>query len=537
MSRSPRIPVLAAVAAAALLLSACAGVEEDPQTPSGDGVYVGQFGGQALAIGDPVSGGEFTYGLSFAVPTLDPTHGLGGSTEFAMKLIYDRLMEIRPDGSVGPGVAESLTTEDNVLWTLSLPAGLTFTDGTPFGADAVIAHVERVAAEDSQSLHAADARRIVSTTAIDQQTVEFTLEAPNRQFDLLLAAGSLSMIPSPTAVAEKGDGFALAPVGAGPFLVESYAPDGEIVLARNPDYRVDGVPHLDRVRLIPVQDEQSRIAGVVSGDLDAASLSTLPQLTAAAAQGATTLEQPWYSGYYLTINNQDEVLADVRVRAALNAAIDRDTINQVLFDGLHYPMAGVLVPSHPYAEDTGRPLYDPERARTLLEEVAADSGEGIRLNLMINQMEQAAQIAALLQQMFAEVGVTLNYDVVDPTAQVGAIISGEYQLALHDRAIPAETTHTLRQYFGTGQQRNFSATSIPEFDALTLEVTSAASDAERIALIPDLLRVLTDEVVTGPIISGALGRIVGPRVLGFPDGDPNNNSTEIFDLRQVWVQQ
>lgn len=532
----PRKRILAVIAVAALALTGCTGGGSDDGNGSSDNsITTGSFGGEQLAIGDPVRGGSFTYGLSFSVPTLDSAAALGGSTEFAMTAIYDSLMRVEPDGSVGPGIAESISTEDNLVWTLTLPSDVTFSDGEPFDAEAIIAHVERVGAEDSVSLEAADARAITSMTAIDAQTVEFTLSAENSQFPLLLAQGSMSMVPSPTAVEELGDQFAFAPVGAGPFVVDSFTPDGDIVLSRNETYWVSDLPHLDSVTLTPVLDEQSRISGVLSGDLDASSVTSLPALQDARDQGAVGLEQPRYSGYLFQPNIKNEFLSDIRVRQAISYAIDRDAINQVLYDGLDAPMDSFLVPTQPFYEPGLVPQYDPDEAVALLDEYKADTGAtDISLELMVNQIQESSDLGALLQQQLAEVGIDLQPTVVEPATQISNIVAGTFDAMLMDRAFPAETTQIFSQAFGANF-RNFGSGTNPEFDVLISQALSAPSDAERQAVIPEMLAVLSEWLPVVPVVSTGLGRVVGSEVAGFPDGDPNATSSEMFDLRHVWV--
>ncbi len=139
--------------------------------------------------------------------------------------------------------------------------------------------------------------------------------------------------------------------------------------------------------------------------------------------------------------------------------------------------------------------------------------------------------------MFATVGISLVPVPTDPATQVSAILAGDYDLVLIDRSIPAETTMRLSELFRTGSSRNYTASGDAELDALFAEVSTAADDAERVALIDPILDTMGGWLPVVPLVAGALGRIVGPDVLGFPDGDPNMTSQEIFDLRQVWVRQ
>ncbi|WP_159499851.1 ABC transporter substrate-binding protein [Microbacterium sp. 18062] len=536
MFTKTRTAIVASITVAVLALTACTGGSTDDGNGSpGDDITIGPFGGEQLAIGDPVRGGSFTYGLSFSVPTLDSAAAMGGSTEFALTAVYDNLMRVEPDGSVGPGIAEGITTDDNLVWTLSLRDGVVFSDGEPFDADAVIAQIERVAAEDSASLEAADARSIASVTALDAQTVEFTLAAENSQFPLLLAQGSMSMIASPKAVEELGADFAFTPVGAGPFVVDSFTPDGDIVLSRNDTYWDEELPYLDAATLTPVLDEQSRISGVLSGDLDASSVASIPALQSARDQGALGLEEPRYSGYLFQPNIENEHLSDIRVRQALSYAIDRDAINDVLFEGLHSPMDSYLVPSQPFYEAGLVPQYDPEQAVALIEEYKADTGvTEISLELMVNQIQESSDLGALLQQQLGEVGIDLQPTVMEPATQISNIVAGTFDAMLMDRAFPAETTQIFSQAFGANF-RNFGSGTNPDFDALIAQAVAAPTDADRQAVIPEMLAVLSEWMPVVPIVSTGLGRVLGPDVAGFPDGDPNATSSEMFDLRKVWM--
>jgi peptide/nickel transport system substrate-binding protein len=545
-----RFKYLAPLVAASLALTACggstggAGGAAEPAarpTEVAEGVSTGEFGGQQLALGDPVEGGELTWGVWMPIQALDPAGTMGDSILLAMASIYGTLTKALPDGSVAPNLAQSFETEDNTVWTMKLDPELTFTDGTPFDADAVITHLENVAAEGSTSTQAGEARRITDMQAPDPYTVVFTLDAPNNQFDLLFADGSMGMIPSPTAKEAAGADFATQPVGAGPFKVKSFAPGSEVVLAKNEEYKFadDGLPYLDQVTLRTVPEQTSRVDGVLAGDLDGGTVVSLPALDEARNSGALGLEEPDYSAYYLLLNNEHELLSDVRLRTAVSEAIDREAINQVVYEGLHQPMTGLLAPSHPYAEQDGEwPSFNLEHAQQLVEEYRKDTGtDNIELNLTVVPGGESAEVAPLLQQMLSQVGITVNVETVDQTSAVGKYASGEYDFTLITRSMPSETTTVLSQYFRTGSSRNWSAVSVPEFDEAVQEAIAAPSNDDRVALIPEMLDVLAENVVAVPIVSAGAGRVLGPDVAGFPDGDPTSRTVERFDLSRVWVQE
>lgn len=534
-----RTSLVAAAVTLAVTLAACSGQAGGTTSTSGGGsgtgIKTGQFGGQELANGKPIEGGTFTYGLLGPVQALDPAGSVGNSIDYVMTAVFGTLMKLQPDGSVAPNLADSLSTTDNKTWTLKLPAGLKFTDGTPFDANAVITHEKNVAAPGSASIQAAFARTVVNMTAPDAQTVQFTLNAPNNQFGLLLAEGSMAMIPSPTAKASEGAGFAVKPVGAGAFKVDSFTPGGEINLSKNTGYKFasQGLPYLSKVKLQTVLDQSSRIAGVKSGSLDAASVSSIPELKNAASQGLTTLKEPSFQGEYLMMNNKDSVLSNLQVRTAIAEAIDRASINKAVYQGEQSPMNTLLVPGQPYEKEAPKmPAFNVAKAKKAMK--AAGVGK-VDLTIMVTPGDDGAQIAPIVQQMLAKIGITVKVKPTDPTAQVGLYAQGKWQASIVPRPIPAETTNTLAQYYRTGSSRNWSAVSIPAFDDLVAKAASAASDNAREALIPQELKVLTDNVVSVPLVSAGAGRVLGPRVKGFPDGNPDTPTVESYDLSRVWV--
>jgi len=542
-----RISLVAATAAIALGLSACAGTPTgstgSPSTgPTADaaaGIEIGPFGGQQLAKGEPVQGGELKWGVWLPIQSLDSTGVMGDSIALAMKTIYGSLMTATADGRVEPNLAESLETTDNLVWTMKLDPQVVFTDGTPLNAESVITHITNVGAEGSTSTQAGDARRITAMKAMDEFTVEFTLAKPDNQFGLMFTEGSLGLIPSPTARIAAGPDFATNPVGAGPFKVQSFTPGIEVVLVKNPDYKFadQGLPYLDKLTLTTVQEESSRIDATRAGSIDGGTVASVPSLEEARAGGLIGLEQPVYSAFYLILNNGDDVLSDLRVRQALNAAIDRAAINQVVYEGLHQPMDGMLVPSHPYADAGAEwPGYDVERAKELIADYLEDTGEKeIDLTITIVPGGDNAQVAPLVQQMLAAVGIKVNIETQDQTALVGKFAAADYDIALITRPVQPETTTALSQYFHSESSRNWSQVSIPELDAVFGEAASALSDDERLSYVPQMLDILAEHAVAVPIVSAGAGRLVGKRVGGFPDGDPTTRTIEIVDFSRVWV--
>jgi|GEM_PF-2370511 len=544
MTRTTRTASWLSVAAAgALLLTACGGPAPgtgpapagSAGAPAAAGVGTNAFGGQQLEVGTPTDGGTLRFGISTAIESLDNANPIGSSIATVTFQIYDQLLKFDADGKVVPELAESMTSKDLKTWTMKLPTGVKFHDGTDFNAEAVIANVERIAAQGSKSLQSGDARRITKMEAPDAQTVVFTVDKEWATFDALFATGSTAMVASPTAVAKAGEKFGLAPVGVGPFKVASFSPGGEVKLEKFADYRLKDLPHLDALTFVPATENAARLSAVGTGDLDAAATRVAAQFDEARNAGLTVLEQPQYKAYSVLLNLSDPVLADHRVREALNAGVDRNALNAAVFGGKHQVMTGILNPTHPAYVDAGWPAFDPEKAKALVEEYEAEKGD-INLDFQIPQGTEWSDMTAILQQMYAQVGIDIKYTAATPPSLVTAGAAGDYQVQLREPVILPETIGGIATPFATGAPSNHAHGSDPALDALLAKANATADPAERKALVADMQKELASWLPTVPLVSTMSGFMVGEDVQGFPGSFPNT-SYEMFDAREVWVKK
>jgi peptide/nickel transport system substrate-binding protein len=539
---------LAALATFGLALSACTGGgNDDPaepaQTPggeitaAGEGVTINDAGGEMLALGTPVQGGSLRVGMQAPVESLDPTLPVSSAGTTVAEAVFDTLLAYDAEGNVVPELAESMeTTDDGSSWTMTLPDDVTFTDGTPFNAEAVVAHLERVAAEGSRSREAGDVRQATSMTAADEYTVEFTLAEPSLTFPKTFTGGNPSTIPSPTAVAELGEGFALAPVGAGPFMVQSFTPGGNIDLVANPDYRIEELPYLEELTFVTATDSQARLSAAQSGDIDIAPTQVATDFAAAENAGLTVLEQPMWTYYNLMFNLAQPPFDDVRFREAVIHGIDLEGLNQAVFDGLQTPMTGMFVQDHPFYVDTDWPAFDPEAAQSLVEEYTADTGVEPSFTLVTTSPPEFQRQAAVMQQMLADVGITMEIEVQDQPTMISSALAGNFQAQHRFIGPPPETDRFLSARLATGSPANGSQGGNPELDAL-FEQAKTATAEERGDIYAEMQQVLREWLPMMPIIQHAGAFYVGDQVAGFPGSPPGATTIDLFDTRYVWAAE
>ena len=538
--------VLSLLAVSSLLLASCSGATpEEGGNPNGGtsteattslapGVQQDELGAQSLSRGTPVAGGSITVGLIAPIESLDPTISVA-SGGLVMRAVYDSLFVYNNQGEVVPELAESLETSDaGKTWVMKLPTGVKFTDGTDFNAEAVVIHLENIAAEGSVSRSAADVRQIEKMTAVDEATIEFVLKSPNMVFPKIFAVGvssGPSNIPSPTAVKELGDKFGSAPVGVGPFMVTGFQPGGNITLKRNPDYRIDDQPMLDELIFVSATDSQSRLAAAIAGDLDMAPTQSGTDLIEAENKGLISLHQPDSTYYDLLFNLTKEPFDDVRFRQAVIQAIDLEGLNQATFDGTHPTMNGLFPNTNPFFVDTGWPAFDPEEAKALVAEYVADGGTA-SFSLTTTSPPEFQKQAAVMQQMLSDVGIDMTINVSDQPTMVTEALSGNYQAQHRFTEVREEIDQNLRNLYHSTSTGNNGKAGDPEVDRILDEIQTAEDQTNREQLYTDLQQALTEWMPIAPLLAHKNGWYVGEKIGGFPGA---RVGTYDPDWRLIWA--
>lgn len=456
--RAPQFRRLIAASATALLaigLSAC-GSGAAPDAGSGG------------PTGDPVRGGSFTY-LAFSESAgLDPVKmrfgAQSGDTDQG-SAIFDTLMYTDSSGKVVMKTAESLTSSDGVHWVLTLRKGITFTDGTPYDAAAVKFNWERMAAPSSGAPNAAGMANVAAMAVTDSQTLSITLAQPYTQFPQTVSR-YLSMIGSPKAIQELGQAFATKPVGAGPFLVESWTRDSELRLVRNPDYWQKELPYLDSVTIRQVPDDEQRLNTFIGGQGDAGTAGPNTLLGQRAADaGAQLYRKSYGGGINLVLNTRAAPFDDPQVRKAVALAVDLEQLNQIINQGTGTVPATMFNEGTPfYAPDIRfqSAVQDKEEAQRLFNEYAARTGGPVRFTLISTTVVQ--QSFELIQaQLRAYDNVEIEFQAIQNTALAPTLASHEFQ-AVNFAAYADDFEPALySQYHSEGKQ-NWSGVSDAELD-------------------------------------------------------------------------
>ncbi len=403
----------------------------------GPGAAIASPGGGSSAATSSSTGptGTLTVGLSADAESMDPYRVYQNAGFSVMYAIFDTLVTIAPDGALGPGLADSWTSPDDRTLELKLHPGVTFQDGEPFDATAVRFSLYRVADIDpttSKPYPVGDSRRLNSAFAsnfgslgsvevVDPLTVKLHLNQPDS--GLLGNLGTLQMVP-PQYYAQVGDaGFALKPIGTGPFKFVEWVKDDHITLEANPDYwnSPRGKALVAKVIFRPIPDVATRISELATGGIQI--MEDLPPDQAAqvkaAGDQAVYLSDAHSLAIWLTTdkggnlakNPGDQAtaiaaLANPAVRRALNMAIDRKTLVSTILDGYGEPMNSLWV-SGDKGYDPSLPAiaFDPAGAKAILAQQGYPNGFSV--NMDICTCDNSAIYEAVVA-MLANVGVQVT---------------------------------------------------------------------------------------------------------------------------------
>jgi ABC-type transport system substrate-binding protein len=327
-----------------------------------------------------------------------------------------------------PGLAESYSVdpETRTIWTFNLRRAVKFHDGSDFNADAVIWNLDKLLKKDApqfDQLQVAMAGSylagIKSYRKIDDYTVAITTASPDAMFYYRVAGINFSSPARWTEVGGDWSKFAERPSGTGPWILEKLVPRSRAELVRNPNYwDRKRVPKLDRLILFAMPDANTRVAALLSGQVDwveAPPPDTVPRLKQQRMQIVSNV-YPHVWPYWLSYT-PDSPFRDIRVRKAANLAIDREGLCQFL-GGLAKPARGQVDVSHPwFGKPSFQIKYDPAAAKALLAEAGYGPSKRCKVKFLTSQagsgQMQPLPMNEFVQENLNQVGFEVEIEVTD----------------------------------------------------------------------------------------------------------------------------
>ncbi|WP_330220441.1 glutathione ABC transporter substrate-binding protein [Neobacillus mesonae] len=352
-------------------------------------------------------GNSITIGIKDNLISMDPqdtNDTLSGSIQSTM---LEGLVGFDKDMKMIPVLAESYEASDDAkVFTFKLKQGVKFHDGTPFNAEAVKVNIDRVANPDNKLKRYSMFELVEKTEAVNEYTFRVTLKEP---FGAMLNnfAHPAARMMSPAAIEKYGKDVATHPVGTGPFKFMEWDQSDHLTVEKNPDYWQKGLPKVDGIKFKPVPENGARVAMLQTGEADF--IYPIPTEQAEAVNGKDGIiveNKPSIVARYMSMNTMKKPFNDVRVRQAINYAINKEAFLKVVYRGFGSEMDSIIPANLQfYSQQTPYP-YDPEKAKKLLKEAGYENG--FETTVWGGNNSDAIKAMEFIQQQLGLVGIKVN---------------------------------------------------------------------------------------------------------------------------------
>ena len=441
-----------------------------------------------------------TFGPTAEVP--DPRAGYNGWMSNQTG-VTETLMGIDYDLNLYPRLAESVEQSAPTTWRVTLREGLTFHDGTPVTAQAVIDSIAPISDEDHPAFNKRIARvlDLASMSADGERVVIFETNSPNAAFQWSLSDPGVAILGPPS------DAF---PINAtGPYIFREAVPDQLYRVEANANYR-QGEPGFDEVRVVASPDPATASLAFEAGDVDM--VINYPETDFARIQetGAQGFTAPTARLYFYSLNTKSGPLANPLIRQAVSLAIDRKGIVEAVLSGVGGVPAGTIYPAgKSWASDIA-PTYDPARAEELLAEAGAAKqggiwmldGEPLEIEILTYSSRAALSPTAEITQAFLQqIGITATVRVGEYGASNDALKAGDGDMFLQawvmlPQGDPGSILGFLLDTNGGSNAGNYTN---PVLDALLIEGRTTFDQAERKRIYDEVQQIIATDVPLIPV--------------------------------------
>jgi len=453
----------------------------------------------ALSCGTAAAQSALRIGLAEDPDVLDPTLARTYVGRIVFASICDKLFDVNEKLDVVPQLALSHeTSEDGKTVTIKLRPGVKFHDGETFDAEAAKFSLERHMNMQG-SFRKPELAVVDKVEVADPLTIKLNLKSP---FSPLIAqlTDRAGMMVSPKAAKEAGDKVGLKPVRAGPYNFVERVQQDRIVVEKFADYWNKDNLHIDRITYLPIIDATVRLANLKSGGLDL--LERLNATDIKEVRGDSKLKlvampDLSYEGITINIANGEKSKGPLgqhaKVRQALELSLDRDAINQVVFNGEFVPGNQWVSPESAYYQKSlPIPKRDVAKAKALIKEAGVTTP--IVVDFMVPQGAERKAVAEVVQAMAAEVGIEMRIRVTEFATSLKQGEQGEYQAYLIGWSGRTDPDGNSYIFFKTKAPQNNSGISNPDVDKSLDDARLVSDPAKRKAIYETAAKVVNTEI-------------------------------------------
>lgn len=342
------------------------------------------------------------------IRSLDPHHGTDNNSISAHRLIMETLIKFDKNfKKFVPLLATSWNiSDDGTMYTFKLREGVKFHDGTPFNAKAVKISIDRVRTKKNKLRRYGFFKMIKETEVIDEYTVALILSYP---FGGMLnnLAGPGGPIHSPAALAKYGKKVSRHPVGTGPFKFVEWVTGDHLTLIKNENYWRKGFPKVDKITFRPIAESGSRVAMLKTGEADFIYPFPIEHYKSVASN--KNIKVDFLEGLtidFITLNMLHKPFDDVRVRQAVNLAVDKRAYLEISVGGHGRVPDSIMAPGVQFYAKQRPWTFNLEKAKKLLKE--AGYSKGFDVELWSNTRADRLEMQEFIQQQLAQVGIRVK---------------------------------------------------------------------------------------------------------------------------------
>jgi len=431
-------------------------------------------GTQGQQDGAGAGGGNdaVVYGVGVDATTMDPQMVDNVPTANAVMHVHETLVTWDKDMNIVGKLAETWeTSSDGKTWTFHLRKGVKFQDGADFNAEAVKKSFERILDPATGSPRRSILSMITAMKVVDPYTIELTTNEPFGPFLSQLATYNAAIL-SPKAIDQYGKDYGRHPAGTGPYILKEWQPGEKMVFERNENYWGEK-PKTKTLVFKIIPENTTRVMALQTGEVDI--ISNVPPFQIEQLKANKDVEVVLAEGFrtiYLGMNMKNKPFNDVRVRQALNYAIDRDAIIQTVLGGTATKAVGPEATSIPgAASDLPTYEYNPDKAKQLLAEAGYPNGVEIKFYAPFGRYNMDKQVAEAIQAQIAQAGFKADLQTLDWSIFSNALREGkDTQLFMVGKGSPSgDLDFTSQICWKTGGSLNYSFLSDPTIDKLVDE--------------------------------------------------------------------
>ena len=453
-------------------------------------------------------GGTVVVGIQQDIDGLDPHKVTAAGTKEILFNIFEGLVKCDSNGDLVGAVAEKYSlSEDGLEYTFNLRPGVKFHNGNPVTAEDVKYSIERASGLLDGTPLVSPLSAVTAVDILDDSTVRVTVGSVNPE---LIYSFTTAIIPKGSGEDSDAD-----PIGTGPFSFVSYTPQEGLVVKKNPDYYIKGVPYLDEVDFKIVGSAETALM-----ELKAGTIQVYPYLTDSEATEVQDLMQvlaaPSDVVQALFINNAVEPFNDPRVRQAICYAINREEVCQFVAGGDATIVSSAMLPTlESYYEDLNG-IYgvngDVEKAKALLAEAGYPDGLDITITVPSNY-EFHAQTGEVIAEQLKAAGINAKIDAVEWNTWLEEVYTNRNYQTTVCGITGDMTPGYLLARFTTDSKKNFINYSSSAYDDVYASIVESASLGERAVYYKELQKILTEDAgsafIQVPALKVALSNDLG----------------------------